>query len=138
MSSGIRLMRNLPIYVFLAALALLPLLGSFMPYLEGSLWPVVSDFKVLSVKPGGTGVDIEYTYTKQRLCQLVGYSAKVNGVDTVLVPIGENAMLGTRGLGPEAPRTWRLVASGLDGVEIWIIYRCNVLYLTVQKLYPSG
>lgn len=127
---------NIPAMVLLALVALLPVYGSFMPYLEGRWFPVVSKVTILSVMPAGTGVDIVYTYDKYRLCELVGYSARINGFDTLLVPVGESVGLGTRGLGPESPRTWHLVAPSLKGAEIWIIYRCNPVYLTITKVYP--
>lgn len=123
-------------YSLLVLLALLPVYGSFMPYLEGRWFPVTSKIAVLSVTPAGTGVDIVYTYDKYRLCELVGYSAKINGLDTLLVPVGESVGLSTRGIGPEAPRTWHLVAPSLKGAEIWVLDRCNPVWLTATKVYP--
>lgn len=131
-----KLFLNLPAMLALVMLALLPVYGSFMPYLEGSIWPVTSKISVLSVTPSSSGVDIVYTYTKYRLCELVGYSAKVNGVDTLLVPVGESVGLSTRGIGPEAPRTWHFVAPSLDNAQIWVIDRCNPIWLTATKVYP--
>lgn len=131
-----RFATNLPSLILLLLFALLPVYGSFMPSLEGSLFPVVSKVKIESVTPSGTGIDIVYTYDKYRLCELVGYSATVNGIDTLLVPIGESVGLSTRGLGPESPRTWHMVAPSLSNAEIWVIYRCNPLWLTTTKVYP--
>jgi hypothetical protein len=127
---------SLPLFILLGIVAMLPFYGSFMPFVEGSLWPVTSKVAIISVTTSGAGVDIVYTYTKYRLCELVGYSAKINGIDTLLVPVGESVGLSTRGLGPEAPRTWHLVAPNLNGAEIWILYRCNPLWLTATKVFP--
>jgi len=135
MSLATKLLQNWAVLIALGVIALLPVYGSFMPYVEGSIWPVTSRITVISVVPNGTGVDITYTYTKYRLCELVGYSAKVAGIDTLLVPIGEAVGLGTRGLGPEAPRQWRLVAPSLANTEIWVIHRCSPLWLTATKIY---
>lgn len=131
-----KLLTSVPAMILLVLVALLPVYGSFMPYVEGNYWPVVSKATIISAVTSGSGVDITYTYTKYRLCELVGYSAKVGGLDTLLVPIKEPPGLSTRGLGPEAPRTWHLVAPNLEGTEIWVIDRCNPLWLTVTKVYP--
>ena len=117
-------------------IALLPVYGSFMPYLEGSIWPVTSKATIISVMPSGTGIDIQYTYSKYRLCELVGYTAKVGNLDVLLVPVGEGVGLSTRGLGPEAPRTWHMVAPSLDNAQIWVLDRCNPFWLTATKIYP--
>lgn len=131
-----KLASSWPSIVLFILFALLPVYGQFMPYLEGSVWPVTSKATIVSITPNGTGVDVAYTYTKYRLCELVGYGAKVGGIDTLLVPIHEMPGLATRGLGPEATRMWHLVAPSLSMTEIWVIHRCNPIWLTATKVYP--
>lgn len=136
MSAVTKLAASWPSLLLLAMFSLLPVYGPFVGKLEGRFWPVTSPMSIVSIDPSGNGINVSYTVTKYRFCEIVGYSASVSGVDTLVTPIIENWHFPMQGLGLSPQRALHLSVSSLTGVEILAIHRCNPLYLTVTKIYP--
>lgn len=134
MSRATRALASWPALLGLLLVALLPVYGPFMAYIEGAYLPVTSRATILSVKTDGNGIDITYSYTKLRACELSGFQAKVNGVDAIITQIGDGIGQ-TFGIGPVPSRQLRLIAPSLDGVEMWVLERCSPLWLTATKIY---
>lgn len=133
-SLGTKLITNVPFSAILLLLAGLPFYGQFMPYFEGAVWPVTTPISILSTTPADDGLDIRFAYSKLRACERIGAYIKQGTMEVGFEPIGSDPS--TIGLGISISRLWHVELKTLTRAEIWFVYRCNPLWITISKVYP--
>ncbi len=124
----------LGLLIFFAAM---PVYGPFMVYIEGDLLPVTSKITVTSQTPANGGLDITFSYTKYRFCELEGFDARAGQLEVpmTIAPVSATPSP-VRTPGYQGSRVWHIGAASMDGISLWFIHRCNPLWLTATKVYP--
>lgn len=141
MSRSYDIVNNIGIWTLLAVLAFLPVYGPWMAYAEGHFFPVTSKVSIIEERPAqgpDGGINIRFAYHKYRACEIVSTTMKRGEQDVGFTPVNSDANSAptTRLPGQQISRLWHVDANSLEGLEMWFVHRCSLLWLTATQVLP--
>ena len=124
--------------VVLAVLALV--VYQIGPYVERLYFPVLTDFKVVTVKPLDNKIAFRFSYVKQRDCRLMSVSwFRNDGIifGPAYVSTAGDGPLAVRTPGPQISVWWQIADPILAGeYQAVFTYDCGLPWVTQTSLGP--